>query len=622
MMAWKAHEGLRNVGTDGQPTIVVLDNIQAYKRLWNLSLGREAQMIVGTGATAAQMEDCLPGAFELAPLLENCKQNKWSTLTIEALEKYINWVHIHAVERFHWVDALIFYVLALTMHRNAFGHMFNDQTCKHQINPKQHTMVQPLGTNNANEVSTQGMMAALSNFLGQLGITEETYRRKLLFFTGNGKAFEGINKVKKLLSVQEGDFRSFQSVRAVLEIWHTKWTDLIRIFQCHWGTGHEVSDPSTLGYLARATSSPILLNLSKVDFYPSMQLLNIAMLGHILDCWGDYLGTDNLNAFFESLAVANRLLCLMALFDDADILVKQYYTTDAYMHTLHPKLAGGTWYSDAPIGPTWGIHSMNSSTTGRDIQLNLDKSVRSLGDLNDHGGASQSEDMQTMEVMDLDLCKDLDGALQLRGLPNTAAMDDHVVAARVEGSSSDIESSDTEFLLKESKYESLNSQSDWALVNSILLMRDGIWFLEVCRTVALGDIGRVWEVLKIWIFTFLGSGHSKYTAYLVKLFCNITYEYLKATQIALFNNWLVNLSGKAGKFHELDLMQEHFNKYLEEFAQHKEKEFGDEWYRDVLSIHIHNFMHLSNEIEEAVNLTDRSSHHINKCINNKLRLVI
>jgi len=38
---------------------------------------------------------------------------------------------------------------------------------------------------------------------------------------------------------------------------------------------------------------------------------------------------------------------------------------------------------------------------------------------------------------------------------------------------------------------------DWALGNSILLMCDGIWLLEVCQAVTSGDIGRVWEVLKV-----------------------------------------------------------------------------------------------------------------------------
>lgn len=40
-------------------------------------------------------------------------------------------------------------------------------------------------------------------------------------------------------------------------------------------------------------------------------------------------------------------------------------------------------------------------------------------------------------------------------------------------------------------------QGDWALANSILLIRDGILFLEACGAVAGGDTGRVWEVLKV-----------------------------------------------------------------------------------------------------------------------------
>jgi len=38
---------------------------------------------------------------------------------------------------------------------------------------------------------------------------------------------------------------------------------------------------------------------------------------------------------------------------------------------------------------------------------------------------------------------------------------------------------------------------DWALANSILLMRDGLWFLEVCQAMTYGDIRQVWEVLKV-----------------------------------------------------------------------------------------------------------------------------
>lgn len=40
-------------------------------------------------------------------------------------------------------------------------------------------------------------------------------------------------------------------------------------------------------------------------------------------------------------------------------------------------------------------------------------------------------------------------------------------------------------------------RGDWALANSILLIRDGLLFLEACSAVASGDTGRVWEVMKV-----------------------------------------------------------------------------------------------------------------------------
>ena len=38
---------------------------------------------------------------------------------------------------------------------------------------------------------------------------------------------------------------------------------------------------------------------------------------------------------------------------------------------------------------------------------------------------------------------------------------------------------------------------DKTLANSILLMHNGIWLLEACQAVATGDIGHVWEILKV-----------------------------------------------------------------------------------------------------------------------------
>jgi G:T-mismatch repair DNA endonuclease (very short patch repair protein) len=38
---------------------------------------------------------------------------------------------------------------------------------------------------------------------------------------------------------------------------------------------------------------------------------------------------------------------------------------------------------------------------------------------------------------------------------------------------------------------------DVTLANGILFIRNAIWWLEVCRAVAMGDTGRVWEIMKV-----------------------------------------------------------------------------------------------------------------------------
>lgn len=102
------------------------------------------------------------------------------------------------------------------------------------------------------------------------------------------------------------------------------------------------------------------------------------------------------------------------------------------------------------------------------------------------------------------------------------------------------------------------------------------------------------------------------------MFCKIHYELPDATREALFNNWLVNLAGEAGRFLPLDLMQEHFNFWLEELAQHKGKEFDDEWYREVLSMHVHHFLRLKEEMENVVEIAPHTKKHAEPHLHNEL----
>jgi hypothetical protein len=189
-------------------------------------------------------------------------------LTVDKILGDIDWTHIAAISKLHWLQTLITFVPSLHIHHQAVTAMFQ-AVVKHQINPTRHSKVHPLGTNSANETSTQGMKDALADFLEQLGVTAETYEKQIMFFTGDGKSFEGMGKVKKYLSGHVSDYKSLRFICLGLELWHTKWTDLSRICNTHWGSAHDKVDPSTLGFLAHAIASPKPANLKKVDFYPN-----------------------------------------------------------------------------------------------------------------------------------------------------------------------------------------------------------------------------------------------------------------------------------------------------------------------------------------------------------------
>ena len=69
-------------------------------------------------------------------------------------------------------------------------------------------------------------------------------------------------------------------------------------------------------------------------------------------------------------------------------------------------------------------------------------------------------------------------------------------------------------------------------------------------------------------------------------------------------------------------MQEHFNFWLEELAQHKGKEFGDEWYRHVLAMHVHHFLRLKEEMESSVLLAQQKKGHTHVDTDNEVAQVM
>ncbi|KAJ7854439.1 hypothetical protein B0H14DRAFT_3650523 [Mycena olivaceomarginata] len=105
------------------------------------------------------------------------------------------------------------------------------------------------------------------------------------------------------------------------------------------------------------------------------------------------------------------------------------------------------------------------------------------------------------------------------------------------------------------------------LSTTINFIRMTFWYLEMCAAIAEGDIGRVFEVLKVLRFSFWGAGSTNYGNEMLELACNFLYDFPPALRHAVLNNYLVNTTGLLGHWLELDLLQEHFNFWIKRLFQ-------------------------------------------------------
>ncbi|KAK6966939.1 hypothetical protein R3P38DRAFT_2383826, partial [Favolaschia claudopus] len=100
---------------------------------------------------------------------------------------------------------------------------------------------------------------------------------------------------------------------------------------------------------------------------------------------------------------------------------------------------------------------------------------------------------------------------------------------------------------------------DITLENTILFNRDALFYIEYTRAVKKGDIGRVLNVLAIWMVMMRApKTMPRYADAIFETLVRIKKFPPKLRQL-YFMNWLVNLTGKLLGFKPVDLLQEHQN---------------------------------------------------------------
>ncbi len=70
--------------------------------------------------------------------------------------------------------------------------------------------------------------------------------------------------------------------------------------------------------------------------------------------------------------------------------------------------------------------------------------------------------------------------------------------------------------------------------------------------------------------------------YLLEMYCLFRYEASGDLKDAIWNNWLVNLTGELGSWIEADLLQEHYNRWLEDMVGKHRGNFDDTFYRQTI----------------------------------------
>ncbi|KAF5328076.1 hypothetical protein D9619_013640 [Psilocybe cf. subviscida] len=152
-------------------------------------------------------------------------------------------------------------------------------------------------------------------------------------------------------------------------------------------------------------------------------------------------------------------------------------------------------------------------------------------------------------------------------------------------------------------------EGDQSLMRSISFMRDTMFAREFSLATAEGDVGRIWEMVKIMVFTFAASSHSKYTQYLLETLVDLEYESTPELREGLLHMTLVNLTGREGHWSAGDFMQEYFNRLLEAVFQRKGIDYGDPFVRQVWSRNLQHIARLKMSWLDGVGLNSRSRRH-------------
>ncbi|KAJ7857846.1 hypothetical protein B0H14DRAFT_3085159 [Mycena olivaceomarginata] len=374
---------------------------------------------------------------------------------------------------------------------------------------------------------------------------------------------QGMSRARRLQKYESTTLDIYKSCRNVIttpETWHTKATELNACASNHYGPAVS-KDPSALSRSSHATNMKRPTDLKKCDFYPTSRSMTLIWEAQLLDCWRLQLGIDaDFQAHFDELNSCDALPTLDDLIEHAQVIRVRYASQTAYELSLsntESQKAPSTF--KVPVGEPWvRDHTPPPSRTP---------------------ASSEVPNEETIDAGE----ENVDSPLQ----PCTG--DEVPVAASNKGPKTHVEPEDFD--------------GDRVLSNSIIFLQEFGWWVELCYAIPEGDIGRVLEIFKIFIFTFAGGANLNYTRYLLDLHALLTYECSPDLKEAMLNNWFIN-------------------KWMEGMLSKRGGEWDDKFYRQTISPNVRHFLQLKEDMESAFELKRRGKAHTSPHLRDETKILL
>ncbi|KAJ7308761.1 hypothetical protein DFH08DRAFT_927373 [Mycena albidolilacea] len=331
--------------------------------------------------------------------------------------------------------------------------------------------------------------------------------------------------------------------------WHTKATDLNSCASNHFGPAAS-KDPSSLSHNSSATNMKRPTDLKKCDFYPTSRNLTMIWEARVLDCWRLILGCKaDLLGHFDALAAKTELPTLNELLKHASILRERYASQTAYEKSLDKaEQDDAEPRTKFPVGSTW-TRPCAPETPAVEPETDADTEMPGLADIPED--TDSTDDTRDIDKPTVDAPSTTE---QTEVPPETKADEDGPKFHK----------------------EKEGFDGDRVLSNSILFLMEFGWWIELNYAIPEGDVGRVFEILKIF----------------------------------------------AGKFIEGDLMQEWNNRWLEDIAGRRGGEFDDKFYRKTVAPNVLHFLKMKEDIETAFDLKRRAKAHTSPHLRNETQILL